>query len=430
MLSRRDFIKFTSLTSGVFFSGCENIKIKPLASAHVVIIGGGFGGATAAKYLRKLDSDIQITLIEANTKYTSCPGSNWVLGGLKDIKSLSFSYKSLSDKYAIQIIHDRVSAIHPEKHLLTLSNQQTIRYDRLIVSPGIDFSWDTIEGHDESSTHLVPHAWKAGAQTLLLKNQINAMPNGGAVIICAPPNPFRCPPGPYERASMIAHFLKIHKPKSKIVILDSKSQFSKQALFFQMWEKHYGFGSADSMIEWHAIPDNPVIKIDVKNRNLETDFGDRFKADVLNYIPAQKAGNIAQKSGLCDDSGWCPVFHKSSESKLFSDIHVIGDASIYNPIPKSAFAANSEAKVCAFAVISLLNEIDLVEPTWVNTCYSLVSAEHGISVAMVYKLDSSGMLVKVNGAGGVTQNTDDKSLSLEAEYAKKWFASITTDSFG
>ena len=430
MLSRRGFIKFASVTGSLFVGSCQNKSLKLLASAHVVIIGGGFGGSTAAKYLRIIDPDVQITLIEANTKYTSCPGSNWVLGGLVDINSLSFNYKTLSDKYSIRVIHDRVNDIHPENHTVTLSNQQTITYDRLIVSPGIDFQWDSIEGHDESSTNLIPHAWKAGVQTLILKNQLKSMTNGGTVIICAPSNPFRCPPGPYERASMMAYYLKKHKPKSKILLLDAKSQFSKQALFFQLWEKHYGFGTQNSMIEWQAIPDNPVIKIDVKNKTLETDFGDRFKADVLNYIPTQKAGNIAQQSGLCDESGWCPVFHNSSESKRVADIHVIGDASIYSPIPKSAFAANSEAKVCAFAVISLLKEVDITEPTWVNTCYSLVSAEHGISIAMVYKLDSNGRLIKVGGAGGVTQQTDDKSLSLEANYAKQWFNSITQDTFG
>jgi len=429
MLSRRDFIKLATTTSSLFVAGCQNKSFKSLASAHVVIIGGGFGGATAAKYLRKLDSDVKITLIEANSKYTSCPGSNWVLGGLRDINSLSFTYRALTDKYAVQVIHESVSSIQPEQHLLTLGDQKKISYDRLIVSPGIDFRWDTIEGHDESSIDRIPHAWKAGVQTGVLKKQLNAMPDGGTVIICAPPNPFRCPPGPYERASLIAHYFKKHKPKSKVIILDSKSHFSKQALFFQMWEKHYGFGSHNSMIEWHAMPDNPVVKVDVKNKALETDFGDRFKADVINYIPAQKAGDIAGQSGLCDESGWCPVFHKTSESKLLPDIHVIGDASLYSPIPKSAFAANSEAKVCAFAVISLLNEIDLTEPTWVNTCYSLVSAEHGISIAMVYKLGANGLVSKVNGAGGVTQQTDDISLSLEAEYAKKWFDSITQDTF-
>lgn len=430
MLSRRHFIKLSSSSAGLLIAGCNIKRLQTSASAHVVIVGGGFGGATAAKYIRKLDPTIQITLIEPNTHYTTCPGSNWVLGGLKKVASLNFNYKSLSDHYSITLVHSKVTSIDPDKHLVTLNDHQKVHYDKLIVSPGIDFRWDTIEGHDESTTGSVPHAWKAGAQTTLLANQLKAMKNGGTVVICAPPNPYKCPPGPYERASMIAHYLKKYKPKSKILILDPKSHFSKQSLFIEGWKKHYGFDSNNSMIEWHSIPDNPVIKIDVKNKTVETDFGDKFKADILNYIPAQKAASIAEKSGLCDQSGWCPVTHNTSESTLHPDIHIIGDASNYSPLPKSAFAANSEAKACAFAVVSLLNEQEIINPTWINTCYSLITENHGISVAMVYKLNQSGLLDKVSGAGGVTQNIDDKSLSLEANYSRQWFKSITDDSFG
>lgn len=428
MFSRRDFIKLASSSVGLFSTGCQQNRHK-LDSAHVVIIGGGFGGATAAKYLRLLDPSVQVTLVEPKSNFISCPGSNWVLGGLMNLNSLSFGYKSLSNKYNIRVIHDLVETITPEKHFITLSNKQKIVYDRLIVSPGIDFRWDGIAGHDETTTQQIPHAWKAGAQTAILYNQLGVMPNGGVVVVCAPPNPFRCPPGPYERVSMIAHYLKANKPKSKILILDAKSQFSKQSLFFQGWEKHYGFNTNNSMIEWLSIPDNPIIQIDVNNKTVETDFGDKFKADVINYIPVQKAGNIAQSSGLCDDSGWCPVTHHSSESILHSDIHVIGDASIHKPLPKSAFAANSEAKVCAFAVINLLKGLDILEPTWINTCYSLITQNHGISVAMVYKLNPEGNIIKVNGAGGVSQKLDEKSLNLEANHAKHWFYSITNDTF-
>jgi sulfide dehydrogenase [flavocytochrome c] flavoprotein subunit len=430
MISRRQFIKLAGSSAGLFVSGCQNRLFKSFRSAHVVIVGGGFGGTTAAKTIKQLDPSIKVTLIEPKSHYTSCPGSNWVLAGFKSLNSLTFSYKNLSDKYDVIVVHDLVKIINPESRVVTLSKHQQIHYDRLIVSPGIDFNWDSIEGHNELTCHLIPHAWKAGTQTLILNNQLKAMKNGGTVVICPPPNPFRCPPGPYERASLIAHYLKTHKPKSKIIILDPKSQFSKQNLFTKGWRKHYGFGSRHSMIEWHSIPDNPVIKIDVKNKVVETDFGDKFKADVLNYIPVQKAGNIAQTTGLCNDSGWAPVSHNNSESTIHPDIHVIGDASIHSPIPKSAFAANAEAKICAFAIVSLLNEVEPIEPTWINTCYSLITPDHGISIAMVYKLNQQGQLIKVKGAGGVTKKTDNKSLSLEANYAKQWLDNITTDSFG
>lgn len=429
MFTRRDFIKLTGSSTGLLM-GCEKTRLKTSASAHVVIIGGGFGGATAAKYIRKLDPTIKVTLIEPNNHYIACPSSNWVFAGLQNTSSLRFDYKSLTHHYGVYVIHNKVLSIDPDKHFVTLNDHQKVHYDKLIVSSGIDFRWDTIEGHNESTTELIPHAWKAGVQTTLLANQLKAMKDGGTVVICAPPNPYKCPPGPYERTSMMAYYLKKYKPKSKILILDPKSHFSKQSLFFEGWKMHYGFDSNNSMIEWLSIPDNPVIKIDVKNRTVETDFGDKFQADVLNYIPAQKAALITEKSGLCDKTGWCPVSPNSSESTLHSDIHIIGDAANYSPLPKSAFAANSEAKVCAFAVVNLLNEQELINPTWINTCYSLITKNHGISVAMVYKIDKKGMLNKVSGAGGVSQNTDKQSLSLEANYSRQWFKSITEDSFG
>lgn len=429
MISRRRFVKLTTSSAGLWLTGCHNKPFKSV-SAHVVIVGGGFGGATAAKTIKQLDPSIKVTLIEPKKYYTSCPGSNWVFAGLTKIESLTISYQQLLSKYDINVIHDTVDSIQAERRYLTLSQQHKIHYDRLILSPGIDFRWELIEGLSSTNNHLTPHAWKAGVQTTILKNQLDSMPNGGTVIICAPPNPYRCPPGPYERASMMAHYLKQHKPKSKILILDPKLNFSKQALFIEGWKKHYGYGTSNSMIEWHSIPDNPVVKIDAKNKQLETDFGDIFKADVLNYIPAQKAAAIAYQSGLCDESGWCPIKPKNSESTLSSNIHIIGDASIHAPLPKSAFSANAEAKVCAFAIVSELNEMTVADPLWVNTCYSLLTAEQGISVSMVYKLNSLGKIIKVPGAGGVTPYTDKKTLSLEAVAAKQWLKAIINNSFG
>ncbi len=429
MISRRAFCKGSVVSAGLLLNACRSTPFQHTAAPHVVVIGGGFGGATAAKYIRKLDPGIKVTLIEPSEHYVTCPGSNWVFAGLKTIAQLTFSYRALADKYDINVIHDYVTAVDPVKHSIRLSEGSRLRYDRLIVSPGIDFRWDTIAGYDQHTAHSIPHAWKAGEQTAILNRQLQAMADGGTVVICAPPNPFRCPPGPYERASMMAHYLTRHKPKSKILILDPKSQFSKQKLFMSGWEKYYGYGTDHSMIEWISIPDNPVIQLDVNTKTVTTDFADRYTADVLNIIPAQKAGVIAEKAGLTDDSGWCPVNHQSCESSLQPDIHVIGDASKHSPLPKSAFAASSEAKVCAFAVVNLLNDQALMAPAWINTCYSLIAPMHGISVAMVYKLSPDGLVSKVKGSGGLSRQSDEKSRILESGFARQWYDSITADSF-
>ena len=328
MLSRRNFIQYAAST-GLLLNGCSRLSAKSSAAPQVVIIGGGFGGATVAKYIRKLDPNIQVTLIEPNTRYVTCPGSNWVLGGIKPLAKLTLDYKNLIKHYDIRIINDAAINIAPERHLITLKSGGNIRYDRLVVSPGIAFRWDSIAGYDENTAQLIPHAWKAGKQTEILAKQLSAMKNGGTVIICAPPNPYRCPPGSYERASMIAFYLQQHKPKSKVLILDPKSIFSKQALFTAGWSKYFGYGSDNSMIEWLSIPDNPIIKMDAKQKRVETDFGDIFKADVLNYIPAQKAGMIAHRAGLTDAGGWCPIRPSTSESSLHPDIHASSRSQLY-----------------------------------------------------------------------------------------------------
>lgn len=430
MLSRRNFLKVGANSSaGLLLTSCSLFNINKKSSPHVVVIGGGFGGATAAKYIRKLDSNIKVSLIEPKSHYVTCPASNWVLGGIKSADSTRFSYQSLSDNYGINSVRDFVVSIDLVKHTVSLSDGNKIDYDRLVVSPGIDFRWETIDGYNQKATQMIPHAWKAGEQALFLQRQLQAMADGGVVVICTPPNPFRCPPGPYERASMMAYYLTKYKPKSKILILDPKSEFSKQALFIAGWEKHYGYGTDKSMIEWISIPDNPVKEVDIKNKTVVTDFGDSYKADVLNIIPAQKAGNIAQKAGLTNLSGWCPVNHRSCESILHPDIHVIGDASIHHPLPKSAFAASSEAKICAFAVVNMLNDNELIEPTWINACYSLITPRHGISVAMVYKLNQQGDVMEVKGSGGVTAKADKDIFYLESKYAQHWYDNITKDTF-
>lgn len=399
------------------------------AAARVVVIGGGFGGATAAKYIREFSANsVDVTLVEPKQAFVTCPGSNWVLGGLRDMNFITHSYAALQNKHGVTVVHDRVTSIDPDAQQVTLAGGDSLKYDRLVVSPGIAFR-DNIEGYTAAAMEKIPHAWQAGPQTILLRQQLEAMPDGGTVIMAAPPDPFRCPPGPPERASMIAGYLQKYKPKSKVLILDAKDKFSKQGLFIEGWTQHYGYGTDNSLIEWiPASKDGAVRAVDVQGMRVMTEFGEHT-GDVINIIPAQKAGDIAAQSGLTDDSGWCPVDHLTWESTLVAKVHVIGDAAIQSPLPKSGFAANSEAKVCAASIVRLLEGKSMLDPSWINTCYSLITQQHGISVAMVYAL-VDGKVAKVEGAGGVSKSNDPPGRALEASYAVDWYQNITYDIFG
>ncbi|MDY6994820.1 MAG: NAD(P)/FAD-dependent oxidoreductase, partial [Pseudomonadota bacterium] len=324
------------------------------------------------------------------------------------------------------------TAIDPEAKKVTLENGDSVSYERLIVSPGIDFKWDAIEGYDQKVSEKIPHAWQAGPQTQTLRQQLEAMKDGGSVIIAPPDNPFRCPPGPYERASQIAMYLKQHKPKSKILILDAKEAFSKQGLFTQGWKKLYGYGSDNSMIEWlPPSKQGKVVRVDANSMTVYAgEFEDAHKADVINIIPPQTAGKIALDSGLADDSGWCPVDKKTFESTRHKNIHVLGDASIATKMPKSAYAANSQAKVCAAAVVAALQGKEMGTPSYVNTCYSIVGPDYGISVAAVYQLQED-TITPVEGSGGLTPtDASAETLKREVAYAHSWFKNITHEMFG
>ncbi len=428
-ITRRNFIKLAGAAgaaTGLGLVGCESTG-RMGGGADVVVVGGGTGGATAAKYIRKLDPSVNVTLIEPNKDYVSCYMSNWYIGGLRDRKSITQSYDNLVNKHGVKVVHDTVTAIDADAKTVKTAGGQSFSYDRCVVSPGIDFRFETIDGFDAAAAEKVPHAWKAGPQSTMLRKQLEAMPNGGVFVMAAPPNPFRCPPGPYERASLVANYLKQHKPKSKVLILDSKDKFSKQGLFKAGWEKLYGFGTDKSMIEWRSkADDGMVLGVDAKNRVAMTEF-DEIRADVLNVIPAQKAGKIAHQAGLTNDSGWCPVEGKTFESTQMKGIHVVGDAAIASPLPKSGYAANSQAKVVAGAVVAMLNGKEPPTPTWVNTCYSLVGPQWGISVAMVYDLQDS-KVVKVKGSGGLTPKGGNHL--MEAIYAESWYNNIIDDIFG
>jgi len=425
---RRKFIK-TLGGSGLMLASISPLSVfaqskKP--SAQVVIVGGGFGGATCAKYLNMFDPTLSISLIEPSTRFKTCPFSNAVLSGMQDIDSISHGYKA-HEKRGINIVHDKVTQVDASGKTVTLSNGEKLSYDKLVVSPGIDFKWDDVEGMSAADAEVIPHAWQGGPQTTLLKNQLTSMKDGGTIIIAPPGNPFRCPPGPYERVSLIAHYLKQHKSKSKILILDAKAKFSKQPLFTQGWEKLY-----PGMIEWvSGAKGGRIDQVDVKNKIIHTESGDKHKADVINLIPPQKAGVISNIAGLTNDDGWCPVNQRTFESKIHKDVHVIGDASIAGKMPKSGFAANSQGKVCAAAIVSEIRGKEMPDPSYVNTCYSLVSPDYGISVAAVYRYSKEKGIYKVKGSGGVSpKNADDTFRKLEARYAKGWYDSITSDSFG
>lgn len=327
----------------------------------------------------------------------------------------------------MNIVHDRVTGIDAGKRLVTLASGKTVGYDRLVMSPGIDFRWGAIAGYDEAASLLMPHAWKAGPQTLLLQKQLQAMPDGGTVIINPPPMPFRCPPGPPERASVIAHYLKATKPRSKVLILDAKDSFSKQDLFAEAWNALY-----PGMIEWvPASKGGKVVRIDARANTVYTDGAGSHKADVVNIIPPQRAAQIAVTAGLVSDSGWCPVNQHTFESTLIPGIHVIGDSSVAGALPKSGHTANNIGKMTAAAIVSIFRGVAPPLPSHVNTCYSLVGPQYGISIAAVYRLGEDGQLAGIKGAGGLSPAVATPlQRSQEAGYAQGWYKSITADSFG
>jgi len=425
-INRRDFIKLSAggaVAGGAAALGFPQIALG--ANHKVVVVGGGAGGAIAAKYIKMMDDAIEVTLVEANPTYYTCFMSNEVIGGDRDLATLQFDYGGLKAR-GIRVVHEFAEVADVEKKIVTTASGSQLPYDRLVLSPGIDFKWGAVDGYIEAAAEVMPHAYKAGVQTTLLRQQLEAMDDGGVVIISSPGNPFRCPPGPYERACQIAHYLKHNKPKSKIILVDAKDKFSKQGLFTQAWEDRY-----PGMIEWLPGSESGglgVVAVDVAAMTVSTEFDD-FKGDVINMIPPQKAGRIAENSGVTDDAGWCPVHLDTFESTIVEGIHIIGDASIATGMPKSGYAANSQAKVCAAAVVAMLNEEAMGTPSYVNTCYSVVAPDYGISVAAVYRLaDDKSSIEQI--AGGLTpSDASDYARQREVQYAYSWFENIAHDMF-
>ena len=418
--TRRTFLKGGAAAASVALLTAPALA---QAKARIIVLGGGFAGAICARELHRADPSFGVTLVEANPTFTACPFSNAVIAGLRDIAMQRFGYDVIRAE-GVTIVQDRATAVDPQERRVSLRGGAGFGYDRLVLAPGIDIRWGALPGYDEAAAASMPHAWKAGDQTLLLRRQLDAMADGGTVVISAPANPFRCPPGPYERASLIAFYLKKTKPRSKLIVLDAKDTFSKQRLFQAAWQQLY-----PELMEWVPLSNGgKVTSVDAKTRTLVTDFA-TYKADVANVIPPQRAGSIAEVAGVADPTGWCPIDPVTFESRLRPNIHVIGDAAIAGAMPKSAFAANAQAKVCAFAVTALLRGEAPSPPKLVNTCYSLVAPDYGISIAGVYH-PTGGQLGDVEGAGGVSPaDAPPDFRALEAGYAEAWFRTITAETF-
>lgn len=417
-LNRRTLLKTAATVSSLSLFPYLNLAAKTHSKHRVVVIGGGFAGATAAKYLKLWAPDLDVVMVEKSSRFVSCPQSNLVLSGNRTLQQLTHDYQSLSKKHKVKTVQASVTAIDTEKQQVRLDDGVVLDYDRLIVAPGVDFIYDDLPAlTPEIVATKVPHAWKAGAQTQLLFNQLKAMPQGGTVVMTVPAAPFRCPPGPYERACQIALFLKQHNPTGKLIIFDANGGIvSKKDFFSGEWERQYA-----GLIDYH--PSNALESVDVASLSVETLF-DNVTADVLNVIPPQKAGKVAEMAGVINvDKRWCAVDFRSYESTAVKKVHVIGDAVASN-LPKSGHIANSQAKICAAAVIALLKEQQVEQsPKFGNTCYSFVDGERAGHVAAVFGYDEEADQMTALPGGGISEMGSE----MEGRFADAWAHNIWSD---
>ncbi len=423
-MTRRNF----GLLAGASLAALSTPLFAPAAfgqgKPRLVVIGGGPGGATVARYVAK-DSGgaVEVTLIEPAETFTTCFFSNLYVGGFRDLKSLTHNYDNVK-KAGVKVVHSMAASIDRDKKQVVLAGGERVAYDRLVVAPGIDIKYDSVPGYSEEAAQIMPHAWKPGPQTELLVKRLNALKDGDQIVMIAPPNPYRCPPGPYERVSMFAHVLKQKGFKNcKIVILDPKPAFSKQGVFVEGWEKHY-----PGMIEWQDPQVHSGIKsVDAKTGEVKTGF-ETYKPALVNVIPAQMAGKIARDAGLANQSGFCPIDPATMKSTVDANIFVIGDASIAGDMPKSAFAANSQAKVAAMTVSGELAKSRVFPARYSNTCWSLIAPDDNIKVGASYE----------PGDGKIKQTTGFISQKSEAADLRKqnykeavdWYNGIVADIFG
>jgi NADPH-dependent 2,4-dienoyl-CoA reductase/sulfur reductase-like enzyme len=420
-MQRRQFIQAASAAGVLGLAGCATTGGD--SGPHVVVVGGGYGGATAAKYVRMWsDYGIRVTVVEPNASFVSCPISNLVIGGSKTIADVTSSYENLERRHGVRIVRDRVNAIDSDKRLVTLAGGAQLAYDRLILSPGIDFMLETLPGLNQPGAQdQVLHAWKAGPQTVALRRQLEAIPDGGVYAMTIPQAPYRCPPGPYERACQVASYFKKAKPRSKVLILDENDDVtSKGALFKKAWAERYA-----GIIEYRSK--HKLIDVDVAGKTLKFDFNDDVKAAVLNVIPAMRAGDIAVRTGLATaNKRWCEVDFLTFESKAARNVHVLGDATQSAPgMPKSGHMANQHGKTCAAAVVALLTGRTVnAMPVYNNTCYSFVSDTDVVHVASVHRYDAAQRtMVTVPGSGGLSTAANE----LEGYYAMGWARNIWAD---
>ena len=426
-MQRRQFVQTlgagSALGAAGFMSGCASVG-GGASIGKVVVIGGGYGGATAAKYLRLFsEGTVDVTLVEPNAAFVSCPISNLVLGGYKTMADITTPYDNLQKRHGVKLVKDMVTAIDADKKVVKLAGGGELPYDRVIVSPGIDFMWETLPGMASAAAKdKVLHAWKAGPQTVALRKQLEAMPNGGVYVLSIPLAPYRCPPGPYERACLVASYFKKAKPKSKVIIFDANDDIqSKKGLFMKAWSEHY-----KGIIEYR--PKHKVVDVDSATNTLKFEFNDDFKASVANVVPDMRAGDIAVKTGLATaNKRWCEIDWQTHESIAVKGVHVLGDSLQIAPLmPKSGHMANQHAKVCAAAVVSLLQgKAPPALPIYANTCYSFVTDEDVVHVASVHKYDAGKKtMLTVPGAGGVSSAASE----LEGRYAHAWARNIWADS--
>ncbi|MGC9162850.1 MAG: FCSD flavin-binding domain-containing protein [Thiomonas sp.] len=430
MQTRRKFLAGAA-TVGAFglapvLSGCASTTRSAAAKGKVVIVGAGYGGATAAKYIREWSGNtVEVTVVEPGDAFVSCPVSNMVIAGAKSIQDITVSYDDLRQRHGVKWIKSTVESIDPAAHTVKLANGDTLKYDKLVVSPGVELMFDTVKGLKEAqASGRILQAWKAGPETVALRQQLEAMPDGGVFAIAVPPVPYRCPPGPYERATMVAAYFKKHKPKSKVLIFDANDKVqSKEPLFKKAWAELYS-----GMIEY--IPNRKAVGVNPQSMEIEFEVDAPVKADVLNVIPMQRAGVIAQKTGLANMNGrWCAVDYRTFESAVHKDIHVLGDAIQIAPLmPKSGHMANQHAKVAAAAIVAMLYDQPVnPQPVVMNTCYSMVSFDRAIHVASVHQYnEKEKTFLTVPGSGGISSGLSD----VEAAYAEAWAANIWRDSLG